>query len=310
MYKKESILLPSSESLTVPSLNGATSAINRGTSIKVPILQLQEVGKAEMGVAETFRSYLSTWTAAAENFDISSNLKYAVEQIKSFPENSVAFYIGVKEVLKIAKDEANELVEDVSSELETKGYVKSFKSYALASLNKVAQVVAFTYEAVSELSSRISKAVFGDRLHDSMADFLNKYLGAFGNFLMDNIKALFGEERREEKFTEEGYKFRYEIGKLGNYAVREGEGGSDKKDFVGELIDKCSDFLSYSKNYFAHNILDNEDESSRFKPEVLIEGDLKSRPVFDAYPPEWALKKMQLEEAQLSEQRSRKSTVS
>lgn len=308
MYKKENILLPSSKNQKVLSLNGTTSAIKRAASIKVPILQ--EEAKAEMGVAEAFKSYLSTWTAAAENFHISDNLKYAVEQIKSFPEHSLALYIGAKEVIKIAKDEAKELVEDVSSELETKGFVKSFKSFALASLNKVAQIIAATYEAVSELSSRVSKAVFGDRLHDSMASFLNRYLGAFGNFLMDNIKALFGEERKEEKFTDEGYKFRSEIGKLGEYSGREGESGSEKKDLVRELIDKCSDFLSYSKNYFAHNILDNEDESSRFKPEVLIEGDLKSRPAFDPYRPEWVLKKMQLEEAQLSEQRSRKSTVS
>lgn len=313
MYKKDNICMPG---LVVPNLdrtqsNTSNSEIKFDDRVKVPSVPVsslenkmcQDHDKSE---ADSFRSYLDSFTESAKNFDISDALSEAVDQIKSFPKNSVAFYWGVKEVLNLAKKEVGDVIEMGSVKFEQEGYLKTMKLYALASLNKLEELVSTTYEKVSEVSSSISKVIFGERLHESLTRLMDQYLKGFGNFLMENLKSWFASEGKIKLIKEEGERSTVHFENSNTGSVKDSGFENSKESLLTELVERSSAFLSYSKEYFAHNILDDDsDLANKLKPEMLVEGDLRSRPIYDLFPPEWVTQKMA--KVELSE-RARKGT--
>lgn len=306
MYYKDNILIPANSNQKVTVLNSSRGRNEEDKPVMPSATNLQVNSTQEKSLAESFMSYLDCWTESARNLDISESLKVAVEQIKSFPADSVAFFVGVKEVVKIASAETCAMVENVNEELESNGFTKTLKSYALSALKQVGEVVAYGYNEISKVASKISKEILGDDIHESLASFLDRYLSGLGNFLMDNIKYLLGDEESElDKVEDQLLNQQLRIDSEKSYTFNESSAEKTKEDVVSDLIEKASDFLSHSK-YFAHNILDNNDEDSRLKPEMLIEGELRTLPIYQPLPPEWVVQKM--EKLELAE-RARKGTI-
>jgi len=283
------IYLPQSgPSLPPVPINNSSPLVQNNTS---PVTNPQ---KENRSAPDSFLGYLDHWSKEAQKFDISETLKAAVDRVKSFPEDSVAFCVGVGELCNIASAEVAETSKEIVELIEKRGLLTGFKVIVKEGADFILVQLEPIYTKVQEAVASASRYILGDENHEALGSLFDKYVAPIGRYFLDQLERFFQTKSEDEKASKNDYQGISSFSSIDLSSSAIGNKDHGKHEFLGELISKSGDFLKSTKDFFAHNILDKDlDGVNALTPEILVEADPRTRPIFDPLPPAWVEREQQ-----------------
>ncbi len=260
----------------------------------------------KQSVVDEYVDYLQAWSKQAANFDISDTLCSAVEKVKDFPKNSLAFVVGVKQLIEIASQELLETTDEISISIQKaskgRGVLAGVKVLVVQAADKLFLYLEPMYEATQDYIIKTSQYILGEKLSNTLGDLYKDYVLPLGNYLFQRYNSLVREKEIKVQTEENQYRTMKSFdGSQGSSEVQ----SQKREEVVRDLITRSNSFFNESKDFFAHTIFDGDSKNSSnpLMPEMLVEADTRNRPVYDPLPPAWVSRERRINEHSTREYR-------